>query len=93
MSDLTTEERVRRTRLALAEELPVEVLEVAVYASKEGPRYVRGLIPPALIWRSAMVTTREAVVKCWPCWDQRSTLIEDPCGHDPLTSPWPEVVR
>lgn len=88
--ELTPHERVRLTKLALAEILPERAVEDGVYVGADGDaRYCRIFVPPELIWRSAMVVTPTAVVKCWPCWDQRSPLTEDPCGHSPIAASWP----
>lgn len=96
MSDLTPEERVRRVKAALAE---AGYPNVAVAWSEEHEEVVApgmyGAVPTAVWWRAKAIA--DAVTRCWACfspepWIPRA-LAPEPCTHDPLTSPWPEVVR
>lgn len=92
MSDLTPEERVARVRMALAEAgWPDTHVRFA-----DDKVWVRGQLfgaadgcPDDVMWRALVVAGEPAA--CWPCWIGRSDSSD--CTHDPLTSPWPEVVR
>jgi len=55
----------------------------------DGRLGVPGIIPAEVTWR-AWAVTGEALM-CWPCWSSEAT--PDDCTHDPLTSPWPGVIR
>lgn len=91
MSALSPEERVERVRMALAEagcpDAPVR-WEWGQVAGSFPP------IPKALFWRAKVVAGEQT--RCWTCFDSLPFSPEASlagCGHDPLTSPWPEVVR
>lgn len=51
--------------------------------------------PLGVAWRASLVAGEDT--PCWPCaqeWrNRRNDGNESDCDHDPLTSPWPEVVR
>lgn len=91
MNDLTPEERCERVRMALAEAGYPDV-EVAVdrYGVLEMPM---DAAPDDVRWR-AFVLADPHGTECWPCWSAWESGTGYPnCDHDPLTSPWPEVVR
>lgn len=95
MSDLTPEDRVRRVGAALAE---AGYPQAAVAWNTEYQEVVApgmyGLVPTSVWWRAKAIS--DVVNRCWACFSQAPTLPQidvGPCTHDPLTSPWPEVVR
>lgn len=49
------------------------------------------LVPMSVAWRAFAVVCPARLVACWACFENPD--IVGPCEHDPLTSPWPEVVR
>lgn len=55
-------------------------------------------VPDPVCWR-AFVLDDPTETDCWPCWSEGTDGIDwgEPergqCGHDPMASPWPEVVR
>lgn len=87
MSDMTPEERVRRVKAALAE---AGYPDAPVWIEQDRIHFESGVIPRAVAWRAAAVVGDTH--KCWPCFDADPHAQID-CPHDPLTSPWPEVVR
>lgn len=93
MSDLTPEERVRRVKAALAEAgWPTDGVVVAVGRRGLPVPHVRlGSAPRPAVWRAFFLADPTAPRRCWPCW--RDRVDPEGCDHDPLTSPWPEVVR
>lgn len=91
MSDLAPEERARRVKAALAEAgYPND--KPFVYEEPDGSRIVRitGDAPPETRWR-AWALAGEPDLICWQCYI--GGVVWPDCAHDPLTSPWPEVVR
>lgn len=88
---LTPEERVRRVKAALAE---AGHPDAVVMPSVEPPGVLIGSYEPLEVqWRAAALAG--AVTRCWPCYRAHPIYSQSrpPCDHDPLTSPWPEVVR
>lgn len=91
--ELSPEERCERVRMALAE---AGYPDASVWWDDEFPATNPGSvrcrnaipIPLEVTWRAFAIAAPD-VTSCWPCWDARDPL----CTHDPLTSPWPEVVR
>jgi hypothetical protein len=91
---MTPEERVEQVRMVLAEagypDAEVRWADWSAAISDE--------VPPHVQWRAFVLTHDRWDIDCWPCWST-GTECEDgedepeQCGHDPLTSPWPEVVR
>lgn len=97
MNDLTPEERVRRVKAALAEAGYPDA-EVWWGSSRvwTGPVCDVSDAPQSPWWR-ALAVSGHAPLPCWPCFiSDEYWECDDPkafCDHDPLTSPWPEVVR
>jgi hypothetical protein len=91
---LSPEERVERVRMLLAEEIPALDPDDVWWGNDGAPNVERSL-PPIPVWRAYALAGEE--VACWPCWSEeyvdRVTGASTDCDHDPLTSPWPEVVR
>lgn len=88
---MTPEERCERVRMALAEAGWTEDgatfwdgLGVNVW-TEAGPA---PWVPVEAAWRACAVVGEP--IACWPCYDARPART---CDHDPMTSPWPEVVR
>lgn len=87
---LSPEERCERVRMALAE---VGLGRVPVYPRPDGLVGVtrpRGVSKES-VWRAGAITGSGQ--RCWPCYRDDPEALRPLCTHDPLTSPWPEVVR
>lgn len=48
---------------------------------------------PDEVWWRALAVGDPCGLACWQCWSEGTPAAEAACDHDPLTSPWPEVVR
>lgn len=84
------EERVERVRMAFAE---AGYPDVQVWASWGDTVASDYSAPPEVRWRGVVIGL-SGDCECWPCWIQWENGTGCPdCDHDPLTSPWPEVVR
>ena len=98
--EVTPAERCERVRAALAEAGCVE--PAAIVSWHDGYEMVMVdhdiEIPISVVWRAWAVGDHEHTV-CWPCYsaalddDGVQPESEIDCDHDPLTSPWPPVVR
>lgn len=87
---LDPEERVRRVKAALAEAGWPDT-KVSWSESDDSPSVLLSGefgVPDPVFWRGMAIC--DEMLCCWPCW--QSWNPED-CTHDPLTSPWPEVIR
>lgn len=88
------EQRCERVLAALAEVLPSDLLPESVRVDDEDViRWNPQVVTPAMAWRAAMIADPTEVRACWPCWEADFWTARERCTHDPLTSPWPEVVR
>lgn len=98
---MTPEEEVAAVRAALAEAgYPDAVAwpsDHPVYGPTVGVTMVEGpggTNPPwEVVWRALAVAVPHRLLMCWGCWSASTQLTPEDCDHDPLTSPWPPVVR
>jgi hypothetical protein len=86
----TPEERVERVRMALAEMGYIGV--VVGYDEVRGLELYEHEVPREVGWR-AFAVAGEPGLACWPCWLSRPFgHPAENCEHDPMSSPWPDVV-
>ena len=56
-----------------------------------GPAVAASSAPLEVRWRAFAVA--DTAPACWPCYSRPEFVDANDCTHNPLTSPWPEVVR
>ena len=86
---LTPEQRCERVRRCLAE---AGYPDAEVWNEDGFVATWQDEVPTAVSWRAWFVAGVQT--RCWPCaerWPDAPDMTE-PCTHDPLTSPWPDVV-
>ena len=87
---MTDQERCERVRMALAE---AGYPNVDVDARSGVMGMPKNAAPDAVRWRAFVLADPDGT-ECWPCWSAWETGTGEPvCDHDPMTQPWPEVVR